>query len=341
MFSKNVLIVALVSIMLLTGCSQKASEPWKAIHLLGYTNDAALDELAGVLPQLADKGLNTLILEVDYHFEFESFPELRQSDNVISKTGAQNFANLCRKNNIRLITQFQCFGHQSWAGETYALLSVYPELDLTPGAFANNEGIYCREWDPYNPRVNEIVFALMGEIIDAFQVDAMHVGMDEVFLIGSEFALSTKDKDPAEVFAKVVNDMHGFLVKEKGVEMLMWGDRFIDANVFDYGEWEASTNGTAPAIDEVPKDIIICDWHYEPREAYESVPMFLDKGFRVLPSSWRNVEASQAFINYSLQQNHENMLGHLFTTWRRMPAEQLIQFESMVKGLDILNSTQN
>jgi len=181
------------------------------------------------------------------------------------------------------------------------------------------------------------VYALMDEIIDAFRVDAMHVGMDEVFLISDEHAVSTKDKDPAIVFAKVVNDMHDFLVTQKGVEMLMWGDRFIDADSIDYGEWEASKNGTAAAIDLVPKDIIICDWHYEPRDAYESIPMFLQKDFRVLPSSWRNVEASQAFINYSLKQNNDNMLGHLFTTWRKMPPERLIEFESMVQGIQLLD----
>lgn len=322
----------------LFSCEQKVEieRPWKAIHLLGYNTNSDLEELAGALPQLADSGINVLILEIDYHFEFSSHPELRQGEKQITKKGARQFAAACHKNNIKLITQFQCFGHQSWAQTTYPLLTVYPELDLTPGAFPNNEGIYCREWDPYNPKVNDIVFALMDEIIDAFQVDAMHVGMDEVFLISDEHAVSTKDKDPAEVFAKVVNDMHDFLVTEKGVEMLMWGDRFIDADVINYGEWEASKNGTAPAIDLVPKDIIICDWHYELRETYESVPMFLEKGFRVLPSSWRNVEASQAFITYSLQQNNDNILGHLFTTWRRMPADKLVEFEPMVKGLALL-----
>ncbi len=333
-------LVFAFSLLSLTGCSRTDDihRPWKAVHLLGYSTDSDLEELADALPQLAAKGINVIILEVDYSFEFQSHPELRQGERQITPKGAAKFAGHCRKNRIKLITQFQCFGHQSWAQTTFPLLTVYPELDLTPGAFPNNEGIYCREWDPYNPRVNEIVFALMGEIIDAFHVDAMHVGMDEVFLISSEHALSTRDKDPAEVFAKVVNDMHDFLVTQKGVDMLMWGDRFIDATKIDYGEWEASKNGTAPAIDLVPKDIIICDWHYEPREAYESVPMFLQKGFRVLPSSWRNVEASQAFIGYSLEQHNKNMLGHLFTTWRRMPVEQLLHFEPMLKGLDILNT---
>ncbi|MBN1561232.1 family 20 glycosylhydrolase [candidate division KSB1 bacterium] len=314
--------------------------PWQAIHLLGYDHDADLQELAQALPGLAERGINVIILEIDYHFEFQSFPELRQGDAQISVDGARNLAAQCEKNGIRLIPQFQCLGHQSWAKQTFPLLTVYPELDLTPGAYPENEGIYCREWDPFNPRVNEIVFALMDEIIDALQADAMHIGMDEVFLIGDEHAVSTKDKDPAEVFAHVVNDMYNHLVTEKKVEMLMWGDRLINAEVIDYGEWEASRNGTAPAIDKVPKDIIICDWHYELSDAYESVPMFLEKGFRVLPSSWRNVEASQAFIAYSLTLDHPNMLGHLFTTWHKMDPKVLLEYEPMVKGIAQFESAQ-
>ena len=123
---------------------------------------------------------------------------------------------ILRENGIELVPQFMCLGHQSWEKNTHALLRKYPELDLTPGAFPNNEGIYCREWDPMNPKTNEIVFALIDELIDAFQAKAFHVGMDEVFLLSSEHAPSTRDLDPAEVFAKVVNDLHGHLVKQRG-----------------------------------------------------------------------------------------------------------------------------
>lgn len=328
-----------IFLFILMRCKETKVEidvPWKGIHLLNYNTDDDLNELATILPQLSKMGINVLVLEIDYHYEFATHPELRQGEKQISKAGAKQFAKICRKNGIRLIPQFQCLGHQSWAKNTFTLLTVYPELDLTPNAYPDNEGIYCREWDPYNPRVNTIVFALMREIIDAFDADAMHVGMDEVFLINNEYAISTKDKDPAQVFAHVVNDMHAFLVKECGVEMLMWGDRFIDANKINYGEWEASMNGTAPAIDSVPKDIIICDWHYEPREAYESVPMFLEKGFRVLPSSWKNAEASQAFINDSFSFNNKNMLGHLFTTWNKMDPTKLVEYEPMIKGVELI-----
>ncbi len=313
----------------------KSPQTWCGLHLLGLDSDEKLRALERLLPDLARLGVNVLILEIDYGFNFRSHPELRSSENPITKGGAKRFVKACRKHRMLLIPQFQCFGHQSWAKQTFPLLTRYPALDITPGAFPNNEGIYCREWDPMNPRVYEIVLPLIDELIDAFDADYFHVGMDEVFLIGHELSPSTKGKDPAEVFAKAVNDLHRHIVGKRGKQMLMWGDRLIDGRIYDYGEWEASMNGTAPAIDLIPKDIIICDWHYELRESYPSVPMFVEKGFRVLPTSWRNVEASRALIEYSLSLNSPAVLGHLFTRWNAR-LDDLIEFPPLRENAPLL-----
>ncbi len=247
----------------------------------------------------------------------------------------------CQENGIALVPQFQCLGHQSWAKDTSPLLTKYPELDLTPGAFPNNEGLYCREWDPMNPRTNEIVFALIDEIADAFDAKAFHVGMDEVFLLKNVHAKSTKDLEPADVFAKVVNDLHDHIVGKRGLVMLMWADRLIDGNRWKMGEWEASKVGTAPAIDKIPKDIILCPWHYEPREAYESVPYFMEKGFRVMPASWKNVAASNALIRYARDHERDGKLvGHIFTTWSSVRADNLATWEPIVAGMPLLLQSQ-
>jgi hypothetical protein len=70
--------------------------------------------------------------------------------------------------------------------------------------------------------VNDLggVNGVPDEIIDAFDADAIHVGM---------------------------------------------ADRFIDGAKFNMTKWESSLNGTYPAIDMVPKDIIMCPWHYDLR----------------------------------------------------------------------------
>ena len=318
-----------------TPVGAKASKPWRALHLLDYNTDAALDALGKNLETLSKQGINAIILEVDYNFAFKSHPELRRGTDPITRDGARRFAGLCKKFKMRLIPEFQSLGHQSWKAQTFPLLTVYPNFDLTPGAFPNNEGIYCREWDLLNPEVWRVVFELMDEIIDAFRADALHVGMDEIFLLGSDLSPSTKGQDGGVLFAKAVNEIYAHLVRKRHVEMLMWGDRLIDGKKYDLGEWEASVNGTAAAIDSIPKDIIVCPWHYEVRESYPSIPMFIEKGFRVLPAGWKNVDATKALIDFTRKNSSAKMLGYMFTTWG-VKKEALVDFPPLVEGLKLL-----
>jgi len=286
---------------------------WFGLHVL-VENKAAAEAVIAELPALAKVGINLLVFEVDYNYEYVSHPKLR-GDDPVSRETVKKVVALCRDLKIRLIPEFQSLGHQSWEGKTFPLLTKYPEFDETPGQFPGNKDIYCRSWCPLHPDVNPIIFALYDEIIEVFEADALHVGMDEVFLIGSEFCPRCKGKDPAELFAKSVNDIHQHLVKERGVEMLMWADRFLDGAATGYGEWEASMNRTHPAIDMIPKDIIMCDWHYERMKSYPSIPLFLNKGFRVLPTSFRDAKQTNKLIYYSLAFPSERMLGHVCTIW--------------------------
>src|SRR6202035_4782759 len=106
--------------------------------VISFTTDRDLDLLGRQVPRLAEMGLNVLIVEVNYNFRFESYPKLRQGREPITPDGAAKLAVGCRKNGVRLIPQFQCVGHQSWKEHTFPLLTAYPELDLTPGAFPQN-----------------------------------------------------------------------------------------------------------------------------------------------------------------------------------------------------------
>ena len=195
-----------------------------------------------VKESLVPLGINVLILEVDYGFEFKSRPEL--GCHGITKEQARHLAEVCRENGIRLIPLINCLGHQSWGSNTAALFKAHPEFEETPDLPPGGK-LYCREWCPSIPDVNQVVFPLLDELIDAFEADAVHVGMDEVFLIGSNKCPRCKGKDVGELFAGVVNALHEHLVKEKGVEMLMWSDRLLDAGKFSYGTWEASKTGSS------------------------------------------------------------------------------------------------
>jgi len=319
----------------------ESSQAWRGLHV-GMTTADKTEQLTEVVGQLAKLGINVIITEINYGYEYQSHPELRAA-NPSKKEHIQRLVGECRKYHVRLIPQFQCLGHQSWREHTFPLLVKYPQFDETPGRYPKNEGIYCRSWCPLHPQVNQIVFSLMDELIEAFGADALHVGMDEVFIIGDDACPRCKGKDKAQLFARAVNDYYGHLVKKyklegprsAGIQMLMWGDRLIDAGKIDYGKWEASANGTAGAIELIPKDIIICDWHYTARDTYESIPMFLEKGFRVLPAGWSELKATRALVKYSQSLNNRNMLGHLNTTWGAVPIKELATFEPILHATSV------
>lgn len=302
--------------------------PWLGVHL-GMSNGKQAAGLTEVVGRLAELGINAVVVEVNYGFEYQSHPELRTA-NPCTKEQIGKLVAECKKHRVRLIPQFQCLGHQSWSRNTAPLLTKYPQFDETPGLYPENKDIYCRSWCPLHPEVNPIIFRLMDELIAAFEADALHIGMDEVFLIGEDACSRCQGKDKGELFAKAINDYHKHIVGKHGIEMLMWGDRLIDSSKLKFGKWEGSENGTAGAINLIPKDIIVCDWHYEKRAAYESVPMFLEQGFRVWPASWKKPDSAQAFVDYSrAYASNPRMLGHLNTTWGAVRVGDLANFEPL------------
>lgn len=312
--------------------SWRAANPvWRGIHL-SARNDAQLTQLLSALPRLSSAGVNVVVLEVNYNFEFQSHPEVRGTE-FISAAQAHVLARAARTNGILLIPQLNCLGHQSWGKTTAPLLLSHPEFDETPGRYPQNTNIYCRSWCPQNPEVNRVVFRLIDELIDGFEADAFHVGMDEVFLIGSDYCPRCRGADRSKLFANQVNSLHRHIVGERHKEMLMWGDRLLGAKALGYSKWEASANGTQPAIDLVPKDIIICDWHYEKRDTYPSVPLLLSKGFRVWPAGWHSLEAAQAFSRYARTRRNPRVLGYLCTTWGRVKIPDMPGWPPLVEVL--------
>jgi hypothetical protein len=291
---------------------------WRGVHVMAWGLAGGSEGLVplrrAVDEVLAPLGVNVIVLEVGYNFEYKSHPELTQTKFVTRKDVKELLA-VCRKHGIRLIPQLNCLGHQSWRNTLYPLLTQYRDLEEKPNDTPDKPWTSLRSWCPLHPKVNPIVFAIMDDLIEAFEADAFHVGMDEILVIGSPQCERCKGKAPADLLAKAINDFHKHLVDEKKVTMLMWGDRLIDGTVMKYDGWSASKNGTAAAIDLIPKDIIICDWHYELRKEYPSVRYFQEKGFRVWPTSWNSPKAGEALLEYSQSGATERMLGHLCSTW--------------------------
>ncbi|EKF55698.1 glycoside hydrolase [Galbibacter marinus] len=245
--------------------------------------------------ELSPMGINTLILRVDYNFQYTSHPEL-VDEHPLSQDHVDKLVEICAKHNITIVPQINLLGHQSWAEEIGKLLEVYPQFDETPAVkmpeqyqWPNDDGLYCKSYCPQHPDLHKIVFALVDEVMEAFKADAFHAGMDEVFYIGEDNCPRCSGMDKAELYAAEVTKIRNHLASN-GKRLWIWGDRLIDGKLTGLGMWEASMNSTHKAIDLIPKDVFICDWHYE--RADPTAVYFAIKGFDVASCSWRNPQVA-------------------------------------------------
>jgi len=285
-----------------------------------------LDEFIKFIDEeLAPRNVNTLILRVDYNYKYESHPELRDSV-TLSKKEVKKLVAVCKKHDIRIIPQVNLLGHQSWAGRVGNLLKAYPEFDETPlvkmpekYVWPNADGLYCKSYCPLHPDVHKVVFAVVDEICDVFEADAFHAGMDEVFYLGEKQCPRCSGRDKAELFAGEVKTIRDHLALN-GRQLWIWGDRLIDGKTTGIGEWEGSYNNTHRAVDMIPKDVMICDWHYERPD--QTPVYFALKGLSVVTCPWRMPEnaVKQAqdmvkFREYSTPVMKERFMGMVQTVW--------------------------
>lgn len=275
--------------------SAKKYNPLDSLPIRGFCIGApsvqGLDEfITFIHKDLAPRHINTLVLRIDYNYQYKSHPELSDS-GALSKQDVAKLVQACKEEHIRIIPQVNLLGHQSWAGKVNNLLRVYPQFDETPWVkmpehyvWPNADGLYCKSYCPLHPEVHKVVFDIIDEICDAFESTAFHAGMDEVFYIGEAKCPRCGGRDKAELFAGEVSTLRNHLA-EKQRQLWIWGDRLLDGKTTGMGMWEASMNNTYRAVDLIPKDVMICDWHYDRPD--KTPVYFAMKGLHVITCPWR------------------------------------------------------
>ena len=277
---------------------------------------------------LAPDGINTIIFNIGWNYEFKSFPELTGPD-ALSESDIKKIVKHCKSLGIEIIPKVSMLGHQSTLirdnkgiavkTKMHPLLENFPEFDENPEVklpeiyeWPNKDGLYTKSYCPLHPKVHEVILPILDEIVDVFEAKTLHAGMDEVFYIGNDNCIRCSGKSKSELYANEVNLIYSFL-KKRNVELMIWGDRMIDGKETGLGMWEASENDTYGSIDLINKDVIIADWHY--RRATKTHDYFIEKGFRLLTCPHNNKEVAKTQYDQYINHKSKNYLGMVQTIW--------------------------
>ncbi|HEU0138765.1 MAG TPA: family 20 glycosylhydrolase [Bryobacteraceae bacterium] len=268
-----------------------------------------------VLPK---EGVNTLFLEFNYGFRNRRFQEI-VDEPALSPEQVRSLARAVRNAGAKLVPQINLLGHQSWAKKTFALLRAHPEFDESPGLYPENEGIYCRSYCPRHPNVHEVVLALVDDLCELCDAHDFHAGLDEVFLLAEDACPRCRGANKADLFAAEVQRIHDHLARS-GTTLWMWADRFLDGATTGIGKWEASLDNTHTALPSIPKDVIMCDWHYE--AAHPTAIWFALHGFRTASCPWRKASVALRQLDQIQAARRDasgvvagRLLGMIQTTW--------------------------
>ena len=279
-------------------------------------------------------GYNTVILEFAGGMRFDSHPEITEAvlhakrmaregkwpgfphgevggDGVVEKADVADYINYIRSFGIDVIPEVQSLGHVQFM--TIAHPDIAEREDAIETAVdqrfadANTGKFYAHCYCPSNEKSYKILFDLMDEIIEvAKPTKYVHAGHDEVYQIG--VCPVCREKNPADLYYNDVMRIHDHLAA-KGLKMMIWSDMLQSASSYK----------TVPAIDRLPKDIVMMDfiWYFHLGKDIEE--NLTEKGFPVLIG---NLYSSH-FPRFEKRVQNPQIFGGELSFWTRVSEEVL------------------
>lgn len=282
------------------------------IHLSLYYKKVELKELFFLFRNFKKLGYNGIVLGIGKGMKYESYPQISEKWSY-SKNEIREIRDYLRNLGMEIIPEFPTLGHQNDTN----LVKVDKSLVEDP----ENPTVYCTS----NPKTYGVIFSLLEEIIDIFKPEYFHLTHDEVQHWFSKRRMGIcercKGKKLWEIYSEDVNKLHSFL-KSKNIRMCLWGDMLLDHRKFKICNCNGAVGNVYKAIDLIPKDILIFDWHYHTFSSYPSLNYFRKKGFDVfLGVSFFKPEAIAAFTRYAKKIGINE--GAIETTWAVPVVEEL------------------
>lgn len=223
--------------------------------------------------------------------------------NAWSVSEFKEMISFVHENGFEIIPELKLLTHQ----EKF-LSNKYPQ-------YLYNSATY----DPNKKDVYTLVFEAIDELIELTGATKFHIGHDEVLGWNPKHLLKYPDLEqlPSELYLKDVNIINDYL-QEHNIEVWMWGDMLIDPIKYPELKNSAGVHGQNDYFKigtRIPKNIVICDWHYFGRQRkFPSSFSFMMDGYEVYGATWNNIKTTKSFSKYltRLPLKPEGMIA---TTW--------------------------
>ncbi|MBI2439792.1 MAG: family 20 glycosylhydrolase [Lentisphaerae bacterium] len=236
----------------------------RALHLINSQHAGegpSLDALKWLVENVAAPcGFTHIIWEFNKALRLKSHPELAEPGAYTTEQAAEliRFIRAC---GLEPIGQQNFYGHQN---ETN-LTKVYPELQERPGDLMT----YC----PLHPLTRKIVTEIVSEMLELFGSRLFHMGHDEMQFGAAPQYVGVcprcRGLSPPEVFAHDVCQIDQ-VVKAQGARSMLWADHLIPPE-YDSGCVFGVMGDVYKAIDRIPSDVVLCDWHYTPPPGFRGL----------------------------------------------------------------------
>jgi len=234
--------------------------------------------------------------------------------SFLEKDEVRTLLEYARSLHIEVIPEVQSLSH------AYYLCCAHPEIAERP------EEPFPDTYCPSNPVSYALYFDVLEEVIEVFQPGIVHTGHDEVYTLG--LCPRCQGKSGADLLAGDINRIHDFLAG-KGIRMALWGDKLMSIIVggrpyggrelharpggWFSGDQEYVMRETYPAVDLVPKDILMLDWYWvlDP----SSQAYFGQQGFEEIFGNFGDNFAPHTFTRWEQRAAAPHVLGAEVSTW--------------------------
>lgn len=214
----------------------------KGSKMIGFHIDMNMaqyraDYLKVWLTELAGRGYNTIVWELEDGIEWETVPEARQPD-ALTKEEFRDVLAHARSLGLENIPLLQTLGHAEYVlqNEKYHYLRANPD-DST-------------QYDPFNPEIVPLLHAWIAEYLDLFgEVKYFHIGADEARQLNfvQQSDRNTLGLSVSQIFMRHINAVSEPLI-EKNITPIIWADMVLHHH---------------GAIDELSRDVMLFDWMYD------------------------------------------------------------------------------